>query len=123
MIHVSYSLLVVRQLLGCWGGMELCLCAYLRKTLGAEQCFGAVQEGAGGLSGWHPPPCSSSLFGSRSFAGTSSRGNEKQQQRGSLHDSVKQIQVLDLKNLASPESAVSMVNFPFCVTDFSFHYV
>lgn len=28
--------------------MELCLCVYLRKTLGAEQCFGAVREGAGG---------------------------------------------------------------------------
>jgi len=101
----------------------VCLCVSPRKILGEAWCFCAVQEGAGGLSGWHPPQLSSSLFGSRLFGGANSRGNEEQQQRGSLCASVKQIQVLNLKNLASPERVVSMVNFIFRVTDFSFHYV
>lgn len=83
-------------------------------------CSGGCRE-ASKLA--HPPQCSSSLFGSRLFGGTDSRGNEEDQQRGSLCASVKQIQVLNLKNLASPGRVVSMVNFLFGVSDFSFHYV
>lgn len=101
----------------------VCLCVHPRKILGAEWYFCSFQKDAGGLSSWHPAQCSSSLFGSRLFGGTNSRGNEEQQQQGSLCASLKQIQVLNLKNLASPGRVVSMVNFIFCVSDFSFHYV
>lgn len=61
MIDVSQSLLIVKHILGTWQNVDVHLQASLRKILGAEPHFYAVQEGVRG-SGWHLPHCFSSLW-------------------------------------------------------------